>query len=78
MNGKGKVRADMTDNEYRKEVDILLTLLDFDLNTINSTCCPDDCSPMAELSFSLGVYEECLSQARQHIRWFRERMDKDE
>lgn len=78
MNGTEKERADMTDKEYRQQVDVLLTLLDYDLNTANAVCCPDDCSAMAELSFSLGVYEECLSQARQHIRWFRERTDKDE
>lgn len=78
MNGKGKVRADMTDKEYRKEVDVLLTLLDYDLNTINSTNCPDGCTPLAEMAFTLGVYEECISQAGRHIRQFMERTKEDE
>lgn len=65
----------MTDKEYRQQVNVLLTLLEYDLNTANSVCCPDDSSAMA---FSLGVYEECLSQARQHILWFRERTENDE
>lgn len=71
-----------TDESYKtlkNRVDTLVTLLDYDLNTANANGFADYTGDerrdlIGEMSYTLGVYEECLSQARKHIEMFKEEM----
>lgn len=59
----------------KEKVDTLIEHLHYDLDTANATAYEDYIGEeqrtlVGEISFTLGVYEECLSQARRHLRQF--------
>ena len=64
--------------ELQRRVNVLLQLLHLDLDTANSTVYTDytgdEKDTHAEIAFTLGVYEECLSQARKHIAQFEDKL----
>ena len=64
----------MTVEELKKEVDVLITLLNFDLNTSNAFWDGDNLDTISNLAHQLGVYEECVSQATHHIEQFEKKI----
>ena len=71
-----------TDESYKtlkNKIDTFVTILDYDLNTANATGFTDYTGDerrdlIGELAYTLGVYEECLSQARKHLDMFKEKL----
>lgn len=66
-------------NELKETVETLVECLKFDLNTDNATTFTDYTGEETrntnmEIAYVLGVYTECLSQAREHLREFEIRM----
>lgn len=60
----------MTYEQYRQEVDALLAILEYDLKEPIEDCGIENMDTLSKVSYRLGTYENCVSQAKRHIGIF--------